>query len=178
MHVMSRGLVINLAWRLTRTANMAWFGFRGCVSMSFSLGTRELIVSSRREKSQHVCVCVCCRQFLWSFRLPGEAQKIDRMMEAFATRYCECNAGVFQSTGENLRCSKKLWYFPKLTAIVCVWNRHVLHPVLRHRHAQHDAAQPQREGQTLPAAFCFHEQGNQQRRRPSSRVANGLLASR
>ncbi|XP_071398464.1 cytohesin-2 isoform X1 [Centroberyx affinis] len=38
------------------------------------------------------------RQFLWSFRLPGEAQKIDRMMEAFATRYCDCNAGVFQST--------------------------------------------------------------------------------
>ncbi|TVC15233.1 Cytohesin-2 [Bagarius yarrelli] len=38
------------------------------------------------------------RQFLWSFRLPGEAQKIDRMMEAFAQRYCTCNAGVFQST--------------------------------------------------------------------------------
>ncbi|KAM8823988.1 cytohesin-2-like [Synchiropus picturatus] len=38
------------------------------------------------------------RQFLWSFRLPGEAQKIDRMMEAFASRYCDCNAGVFQSS--------------------------------------------------------------------------------
>nr|XP_023691400.1 cytohesin-3-like isoform X3 [Paramormyrops kingsleyae] len=38
------------------------------------------------------------RQFLWSFRLPGEAQKIDRMMEAFASRYCQCNLGVFQST--------------------------------------------------------------------------------
>ncbi|KAJ3581989.1 hypothetical protein NHX12_016011, partial [Muraenolepis orangiensis] len=38
------------------------------------------------------------RQFLWSFRLPGEAQKIDRMMEAFAGRYCHCNPGVFQST--------------------------------------------------------------------------------
>ncbi|XP_041725628.1 cytohesin-4 isoform X1 [Coregonus clupeaformis] len=38
------------------------------------------------------------RQFLWSFRLPGEAQKIDRMMETFATRYCDCNAEVFQST--------------------------------------------------------------------------------
>ncbi|XP_069509135.1 cytohesin-4 [Ambystoma mexicanum] len=37
------------------------------------------------------------RQFLWSFRLPGEAQKIDRMMEAFAARYCLCNPGVFQS---------------------------------------------------------------------------------
>uniref|UniRef100_A0A8D1AW76 Cytohesin 4 n=2 Tax=Sus scrofa TaxID=9823 RepID=A0A8D1AW76_PIG len=38
------------------------------------------------------------RQFLWSFRLPGEAQKIDRMMETFAARYCLCNPGVFQST--------------------------------------------------------------------------------
>lgn len=43
------------------------------------------------------------RQFLWSFRLPGEAQKIDRMMEAFAQRYCQCNGGVFQSTGERAR---------------------------------------------------------------------------
>ncbi|KAK3592669.1 hypothetical protein CHS0354_015971 [Potamilus streckersoni] len=38
------------------------------------------------------------RQFLWSFRLPGEAQKIDRMMECFAERYCESNPGVFTST--------------------------------------------------------------------------------
>lgn len=46
---------------------------------------------------------VFCRQFLWSFRLPGEAQKIDRMMEAFAQRYCHCNPGVFQSTGKHKR---------------------------------------------------------------------------
>ncbi|KAK7112061.1 cytohesin-1-like isoform X2 [Littorina saxatilis] len=38
------------------------------------------------------------RQFLWSFRLPGEAQKIDRMMECFAARYCELNPGVFTNT--------------------------------------------------------------------------------
>jgi len=38
------------------------------------------------------------RQFLWSFRLPGEAQKIDRMMECFAERYCEMNPGVFTSS--------------------------------------------------------------------------------
>ncbi|XP_074649579.1 cytohesin-1-like isoform X2 [Tubulanus polymorphus] len=38
------------------------------------------------------------RQFLWSFRLPGEAQKIDRMMECFAQRYCELNPGMFSST--------------------------------------------------------------------------------
>ncbi|PRD24997.1 UNVERIFIED_CONTAM: Cytohesin-1 [Trichonephila clavipes] len=37
-------------------------------------------------------------QFLWSFRLPGEAQKIDRMMEKFAQRYCQLNPGVFSNT--------------------------------------------------------------------------------
>ncbi|XP_072399618.1 brefeldin A-inhibited guanine nucleotide-exchange protein 1 isoform X2 [Diabrotica undecimpunctata] len=31
------------------------------------------------------------RHFLDGFRLPGEAQKIDRLMEKFASRYCECN---------------------------------------------------------------------------------------
>lgn len=31
------------------------------------------------------------RLFLQGFRLPGEAQKIDRLMEKFAARYLECN---------------------------------------------------------------------------------------
>ncbi|KAL7672315.1 hypothetical protein ACOME3_007204 [Neoechinorhynchus agilis] len=31
------------------------------------------------------------RKFLSGFRLPGEAQKIDRLVEKFAARYCECN---------------------------------------------------------------------------------------
>jgi brefeldin A-inhibited guanine nucleotide-exchange protein len=35
------------------------------------------------------------RHFLSGFRLPGEAQKIDRMMEKFAERYCLQNQGVF-----------------------------------------------------------------------------------
>uniref|UniRef100_G3NJX2 ADP-ribosylation factor guanine nucleotide-exchange factor 2 (brefeldin A-inhibited) n=1 Tax=Gasterosteus aculeatus aculeatus TaxID=481459 RepID=G3NJX2_GASAC len=33
------------------------------------------------------------RAFLQGFRLPGEAQKIDRLMEKFAARYLECNQG-------------------------------------------------------------------------------------
>jgi len=37
------------------------------------------------------------REFLWNFRLPGEAQKIDRMMDAFARRYCECNSTMFEN---------------------------------------------------------------------------------
>ena len=31
------------------------------------------------------------RRFLEGFRLPGESQKIDRLMEKFASRYCVCN---------------------------------------------------------------------------------------
>jgi cytohesin len=38
------------------------------------------------------------RDFLWSFHLPGEAQKIDRIMELFAMHFCECNPGVFSNT--------------------------------------------------------------------------------
>ncbi|CAL1356931.1 unnamed protein product [Linum trigynum] len=37
------------------------------------------------------------RAFLQGFRLPGEAQKIDRIMEKFAERYCKCNPKVFIS---------------------------------------------------------------------------------
>ncbi|CAK4648565.1 unnamed protein product [Aphanomyces euteiches] len=37
------------------------------------------------------------RHFLSGFRLPGESQKIDRMMEKFAERYCFQNPGVFPS---------------------------------------------------------------------------------
>ncbi|KAF5835546.1 hypothetical protein DUNSADRAFT_7245 [Dunaliella salina] len=37
------------------------------------------------------------RTFLAGFRLPGEAQKIDRLMEKFAERYLKCNPNSFKS---------------------------------------------------------------------------------
>ncbi|KAA8520531.1 hypothetical protein F0562_014787 [Nyssa sinensis] len=37
------------------------------------------------------------KAFLQGFRLPGEAQKIDRIMEKFAERYCKCNPKAFTS---------------------------------------------------------------------------------
>eukprot|EP00262_Sarcandra_glabra_P004781 TRINITY_DN1602_c0_g3_i1.p1 TRINITY_DN1602_c0_g3~~TRINITY_DN1602_c0_g3_i1.p1 ORF type:complete len:1356 (+),score=263.89 TRINITY_DN1602_c0_g3_i1:327-4070(+) len=37
------------------------------------------------------------RAFLQGFRLPGEAQKIDRIMEKFAERFCKCNPKAFTS---------------------------------------------------------------------------------
>ena len=39
------------------------------------------------------------RQFLQSFRLPGEAQKIDRFMLKFAERYLSNNPQSFSSAG-------------------------------------------------------------------------------
>ena len=39
------------------------------------------------------------RNFLQSFRLPGEAQKIDRFMLKFADRYLKTNPESFESAG-------------------------------------------------------------------------------
>jgi len=38
------------------------------------------------------------RQFLWSFRLPGEAMQIDRVMDCFAAHYCKQNPSIFEET--------------------------------------------------------------------------------
>ena len=52
-----------------------------------------------QQELQGMLIVSALRQFLWSFRLPGEAQKIDRMMEKFAERYCELNPNIFTTTG-------------------------------------------------------------------------------
>ena len=43
------------------------------------------------------CVLSIRRTFLSGFRLPGEAQKIDRLMEKFAERFVSCNPDAFKS---------------------------------------------------------------------------------
>ncbi|XP_065065541.1 cytohesin-1-like [Rhopilema esculentum] len=45
-------------------------------------------------KDKHLVAAL--RDYLWKFRLPGEAQKIDRMMEAFAEHYCRQNNTAFK----------------------------------------------------------------------------------
>lgn len=44
---------------------------------------------------QDLALDVALRVFLCSAALPTETQHIDRVMEAFARRYCECNPGIF-----------------------------------------------------------------------------------
>ena len=50
--------------------------------------------------------------------MPGEAQKIDRMMECFAQRYCELNLGVFTSTGM-VRSVHVLLYCGSVCTLLC-----------------------------------------------------------
>lgn len=46
---------------------------------------------------QNMFIVDALRAFLWSFRLPGESQKIDRIMERFAQQYVATNEGVFDN---------------------------------------------------------------------------------
>ena len=67
------------------------------------------------------------------------------------------------------------------TCIICVRSytkrlvaiRHVLHPVLRHHHAEHQPPQSQRQGQDHARALHLHEPGDQQRRGPACPTAHG-----
>ena len=79
----------------TETLNKVSIGDYLGERQDFSLSVLKEFVEMHDfcEKSLDVSL----RQFLWSFRLPGEAQKIDRMMEAFAARYCACNPEVFSN---------------------------------------------------------------------------------
>lgn len=42
---------------------------------------------------------IALRRLLMDLCLPKETQQIDRVMEAFAKRYTECNPGLFVSEG-------------------------------------------------------------------------------
>nr|XP_043623310.1 brefeldin A-inhibited guanine nucleotide-exchange protein 5-like [Erigeron canadensis] len=61
----------------------------------FPLAVMHAYVDSMKfsEMKFHTAI----REFLRGFRLPGEAQKIDRIMEKFAERYCADNPGLFKN---------------------------------------------------------------------------------
>ena len=61
------------------------------------------------------------RRFLTTFHLPGEAQKIERIVEAFANQYHHCNAGVFAN---QVLC---------VDNCVCVFDASPLNSVSHHR---------------------------------------------
>jgi len=44
----------------------------------------------------HLLLVQALRQFLWSFRLPGEAMQIDRVMDSFSAHSCAQNPNIFE----------------------------------------------------------------------------------
>ena len=61
------------------------------------------------------------RMFLQTFRLPGEAQKIDRFMLKFAERYIDGNPGTyFANAGEILQIILLRQYFTSSRCRICV----------------------------------------------------------
>ncbi len=57
----------------------------------------------------HNALDVALRRLLMHMSLPRETQQIDRVIEAFAVRYEECEPGLFTSKGETfaMQCADK-----------------------------------------------------------------------
>jgi Sec7-like guanine-nucleotide exchange factor len=56
------------------------------------------------ERFDFICdpLDIALRRLLMDLSLPKETQQIDRVMEAFAKRYTDCNPGLFASGGTSL----------------------------------------------------------------------------
>ncbi|XP_026850148.1 IQ motif and SEC7 domain-containing protein 2-like [Drosophila persimilis] len=74
---LSRQMIGEYLGNLQNQFNMAVLS---CFAMELDLSGRQ--------------VDVALRKFQAYFRMPGEAQKIERLMEIFSQRYCECNADI------------------------------------------------------------------------------------
>ncbi|GAA5981393.1 hypothetical protein JCM11641_005305 [Rhodosporidiobolus odoratus] len=68
---------------------------RALAASSDEFHTAALAVYLRLFPFQQLALDIALRVFLSAASLPSETQQIDRVMEAFARRYCECNPGVF-----------------------------------------------------------------------------------
>ncbi|XP_022082588.1 uncharacterized protein LOC110974929 isoform X3 [Acanthaster planci] len=69
--------------------------YLGNLQKDFNMLVLECFVDEMNFRD--MCIDEALRKFQTAFRLPGEAQKIERLMEAFAQRYCICNGDVTRS---------------------------------------------------------------------------------
>ncbi|CAA0821230.1 HOPM interactor 7 [Striga hermonthica] len=100
-HLISSGLVEKtpaaVAQFLRNTPNLdkAMIGDYLGQHEEFPLAVMHAFVDSMNFSGMKFDLAI--REFLKGFRLPGEAQKIDRIMEKFAERYCADNPGLFKN---------------------------------------------------------------------------------
>ncbi|KAH8504679.1 hypothetical protein H0E87_012060 [Populus deltoides] len=81
--------------RNTPSLNKAMIGDYLGQHEEFPLAVMHAYVDSMKFSEMKFDTAI--REFLKGFRLPGEAQKIDRIMEKFAERYCADNPGLFKN---------------------------------------------------------------------------------
>ncbi|KAL3650082.1 Brefeldin A-inhibited guanine nucleotide-exchange protein 5 [Castilleja foliolosa] len=100
-HLISSGLAekspIAIAQFLRNTPNLnkAMIGDYLGQHEEFPLAVMHAFVDSMKFSGMKFDIAI--REFLKAFRLPGEAQKIDRIMEKFAERYCADNPDLFKN---------------------------------------------------------------------------------
>lgn len=66
--------------------------YLGNLQNSFNMAVLECFAGELDLSGMQVDVAL--RKFQAYFRMPGEAQKIERLMEIFSQRYCQCNSDV------------------------------------------------------------------------------------
>ncbi|XP_063220500.1 IQ motif and SEC7 domain-containing protein 1 isoform X10 [Bacillus rossius redtenbacheri] len=66
--------------------------YLGNLQNPFSMAVLECFVQELDLSDMHVDMAL--RKFQTYFRMPGEAQKIERLMEVFGQRYCQCNRDI------------------------------------------------------------------------------------
>ncbi|KAI3470391.1 hypothetical protein Pfo_027054 [Paulownia fortunei] len=100
-HLISSGLVektpaaVAQFLRNTPNLNKAMLGDYLGQHEEFPLAVMHAYVDSMNFSGMKFDIAI--REFLKGFRLPGEAQKIDRIMEKFAERYCADNPVLFKN---------------------------------------------------------------------------------
>lgn len=82
--------------------------YLGNLQSSFNMAVLECFAGELDLSGMQVDVAL--RKFQAYFRMPGEAQKIERLMEIFSQRYCQCNSDVVarlrsSDTVSNIHCS-------------------------------------------------------------------------
>lgn len=66
--------------------------YLGNLQNSFNMAVLECFAGELDLSGMQVDVAL--RKFQAYFRMPGEAQKIERLMEIFSQRYCQCNSDI------------------------------------------------------------------------------------
>ncbi|KAG8811794.1 hypothetical protein FRC17_002321 [Serendipita sp. 399] len=85
---------------------------------------------------------IAIRRLLMDLSLPRETQQIDRVMEAFAARYTECNPGLFSQPGMRKSALRKLCSFALDQAYILAFSLIMLHTDAFNKSNKHKMTKP------------------------------------